>query len=88
MATTRDVAVLVGSLRKQSFTRKVALALAELSPKTLQFDIVEIRDLNLYDEDLDKESPATRGSPSGTAFGAQTPCSSRPRSTIAPSPGC
>ena len=41
MATTRNVAVLVGSLRKQSFTRKVALALAELSPKTLQFDIVE-----------------------------------------------
>jgi chromate reductase, NAD(P)H dehydrogenase (quinone) len=57
MATTRNVAVLVGSLRKQSFTRKVALALAELSPKTLQFDIVEIRDLNLYDEDLEKEAP-------------------------------
>ena len=87
MATTRNVAVLVGSLRKQSFTRKVALVLAELSPKTLQFDIVDIRDLNLYDGDLEKEPP-TRGSPSGTAFGAQTPCSSRPRSTIAPSRGC
>ena len=40
----RDVAVLVGSLRKESFTRKIANAIAELAPPSLQLEIVEIGD--------------------------------------------
>jgi NAD(P)H-dependent FMN reductase len=32
MPATRDVAVLVGSLRKASFSRRVAHALADLAP--------------------------------------------------------
>ena len=32
MSTPRDVAVLVGSLRKDSFNRKLALALAAMAP--------------------------------------------------------
>jgi chromate reductase len=51
----RNVAVLVGSLRKGSYNRKMALALAKLAPDTLKLDIVEIRDLALYDEDLEVE---------------------------------
>lgn len=57
MATVRDVAVLVGSLRRESFTRKVAHALAELVPDTLGLDIVEIRQLPLYDQDLEERPP-------------------------------
>ena len=47
---TLDVAVLVGSLRKGSFNRKMALALAELAKPKLALEIVEIGDLSLYDD--------------------------------------
>ncbi len=57
MSTPRDVAVIVGSLRKESFTRKVALALAEIAPPSLKLSTVEIRDLPLYDQDLDGDAP-------------------------------
>jgi chromate reductase, NAD(P)H dehydrogenase (quinone) len=53
----RDVAVVVGSLRKGSFSRKVALALAALAPPSLKLEIVEIRNLPLYDQDLDESPP-------------------------------
>lgn len=53
MIETRDVVVLVGSLRKGSFTRKVAEALAELAPGTLKLRFVEIGDLPLYDQDAE-----------------------------------
>jgi chromate reductase len=52
-----DVAVIVGSLRAQSVNRRTALALAGLAPEALDLEIVEIRDLALYDEDLDGETP-------------------------------
>src|ERR1700679_944087 len=56
--TTRDVAVLVGSLRKASLTRKMANALAAMAPDALKLDIVEIGALALYDEDLEANAPA------------------------------
>jgi len=52
-----DVAVLVGSLRKESLTRKIALAMKAMAPPPLAFEIVEIRDLQLYDQDLETETP-------------------------------
>lgn len=52
------VAVLVGSLRKESYTRKVAEALIALAPDTLDCGIVELGDLPLYSEDLDGDPPA------------------------------
>jgi chromate reductase, NAD(P)H dehydrogenase (quinone) len=58
MSTPRDVAVLVGSLRKDSLNRKVALALAAMAPDGLKLDLVEIRQLPLYDQDLDAQPPA------------------------------
>jgi chromate reductase len=57
MEKVRDVAVLVGSLRKESFTRKVALAMKGLAPTSLALNFVEIRDLQMYDEDLETETP-------------------------------
>ena len=54
---TIDVAVLIGSLRKESITRKVAVALASVAPPSLNLEIVEIGGLALYNQDLDTESP-------------------------------
>ena len=58
MAGGRKVAVVVGSLRKGSINRKLAQALAKLAPQGLSLEIVEIRDLPLYDPDLDASPPA------------------------------
>ena len=57
MAGNYDVAVLVGSLRKESFTRKTAHALAEAAPPSLKLSIVEIGHLTPYDQDLDANPP-------------------------------
>lgn len=51
----RSVAVLVGSLRKASYNRKMALALEGLAPPGLKLEIVEIGGLPLYNEDLEGE---------------------------------
>ncbi len=53
-----DVAVFVGSLRKDSFNRKMAHVLATLAPPTLRLEIVEIGDQPLYNQDLDANPPA------------------------------
>lgn len=53
-----DVAVLVGSLRRESYTRKVAAALAELAPEALRLEIVEIGRLPLYNDDREADPPA------------------------------
>ena len=57
MAATRDVTVFVGSLRKDSITRKVANALASLAPPALAVEIVPIDDLPLYNQDDDTATP-------------------------------
>ena len=57
MPEPRDVAVIVGSLRKESLNRKVAHTLAKLAPESLSLEIVEIGGLALYDQDLDADPP-------------------------------
>jgi chromate reductase, NAD(P)H dehydrogenase (quinone) len=57
MASGRDVAVFVGSLRKDSINRKLAKALAELAPPPLKVSLVEIGQLPLYNQDDDGERP-------------------------------
>ncbi|MBC7684608.1 MAG: NAD(P)H-dependent oxidoreductase [Bdellovibrionales bacterium] len=56
---TRKIAVLVGSLRKESFTRKVAKSLMLLAPPTLDMEIVDISRLALYNQDDDASPPPT-----------------------------
>lgn len=53
----KKIAVLVGSLRKESFNRKVANVLAELAPSSLQLEIVELGALSMYNQDLDETPP-------------------------------
>ena len=60
MSQSRDVAVLVGSLRRESVNRKLALALAKLAPASLRLEIVGISDIPLYNQDLeDQGAPAS-----------------------------
>jgi len=58
MATTRHVAVVVGSLRKDSLNRKMAKALVAQAPVALALEIVEIGALPLYNQDDDAAPPA------------------------------
>ncbi|MBP1663726.1 MAG: NAD(P)H-dependent oxidoreductase [Bacteroidetes bacterium] len=51
------IAVIVGSLRKESFNRKMAVALTENAPEQLSFEFLEIGNLDLYSEDLDATPP-------------------------------
>jgi chromate reductase len=55
---TRNVAVLVGSLRKGSYNRKMALALAAIAPEGLKLEIVEIGDLPHFNQDHEADPPA------------------------------
>ncbi|RRN57241.1 NAD(P)H-dependent oxidoreductase [Pseudoxanthomonas sp. SGNA-20] len=54
----RKVAVIVGSLRKDSINRKLARALERLGGDRLQFDHVQIGNLPLYNQDFDGDYPA------------------------------
>ena len=58
MSTPFDVAVLVGSLRKGSFSRMTAQAVMALVPANLKPEIVEIGGLPLYNQDDDAKPPA------------------------------
>lgn len=58
MAQTR-IAVIVGSLRKDSFNQKLALALAKLAPEDFTFEHVRIDDLPLYNQDDDGNQAAS-----------------------------
>ena len=51
--TTHKIAILVGSLRKDSINRKVARSICALRGENLDCRIVEIGDLPLYNQDYD-----------------------------------
>lgn len=57
MAVARNVAVLVGSLRKASYNRKMAHALVALAGADLRLRIVEIGGLPFYNEDTEAAGP-------------------------------
>jgi len=58
MATPHNIVVIVGSLRKESFTLKVANALAKLAPDTLKLDVVTLNGLSFFNQDLEAAPPA------------------------------
>ena len=57
MANTKQIAVLVGSLRKESFNRRLALAVEKLARGGLTFEHLRIDDLPLYNQDFDADFP-------------------------------
>lgn len=52
----KNVAVIVGSLRKEAYTRKLAKALIGLAPATLKLEIAEIGQLPHYNQEYDESS--------------------------------
>ena len=53
-----NVAVIVGSLRKESINKKLARALMRIGKGRLNFTPVEIADIPLYNQDMENEMPA------------------------------
>jgi chromate reductase len=58
MASPHNIVVLVGSIRKESFTLKIANALAKLAPDTLKLDVVSLHGISFFDQDLETTPPA------------------------------
>jgi chromate reductase, NAD(P)H dehydrogenase (quinone) len=56
--STNNIAVVVGSLRKDSFNKKLSKALKKLFPSEFSFTEVRIDDLPLYNQDDDNNPPA------------------------------
>ncbi|MDR3705511.1 MAG: NAD(P)H-dependent oxidoreductase [Paludibacteraceae bacterium] len=54
----KKIGLLVGSLRKDSWNRKVALELTRLAPSSLQLQLTEIGKLPFYNSDLDDAKSA------------------------------
>ncbi len=57
MSTSRSIAVIVGSLRKDSFNRRIAKAMMEVAPAHLHCAFLEIGELPLYNQDLETAQP-------------------------------
>ena len=55
---TRTVAVLVGSIRKGSFSRKIAQTLTQLAKSKLDLEIVELSGVSYFNQDLESAPPA------------------------------
>jgi chromate reductase, NAD(P)H dehydrogenase (quinone) len=53
-----DVVALVGSLRRESFTRRIVSSLVTLAPVELKIEIVSIAALPLYNPDDESDPPA------------------------------
>lgn len=54
---TKKIAVVVGSLRQESYSRKLARTMMGMAPGRLEMEIVEIGELPLYNEDIDTDAP-------------------------------
>src|SRR5215510_13108649 len=55
---TYNVAVIVGSLRKEGFALRTAKALAKLAPASLKLNLVTLEGLSFFNQDLEANPPA------------------------------
>jgi chromate reductase len=58
MATPYNIVVIVGSIRKESFTLKIANALARLAPATLKLEVTTLYGISFFNQDLEATPPA------------------------------
>lgn len=58
MVTPHHVLTIVGSLRKESFSLKIANALAKLAPPTLKLDVTTLHGISFFNQDLEANPPA------------------------------
>jgi len=52
------IGLIIGSLRADSYSRKVAQFLTKVAPPPLQLEIIELNNLSMYNQDLEKDLPA------------------------------
>jgi len=55
---THTIVTIVGSLRKESFSLKVANALAKLAPASLKLDVTTLESISFFNQDLEAAPPA------------------------------
>jgi chromate reductase len=58
MASPYNIVVIVGSLRKESFTLKIANALRKLAPDSLKPDVTTLHGISFFNQDLEATPPA------------------------------
>src|SRR5213082_1068799 len=58
MPTPHPIVTIVGSLRKESFTLKIAHALAKLAPASLKLDVTTLHGISFFNQDLEANPPA------------------------------
>jgi chromate reductase len=58
MSSPHHIVVIAGSLRKESFTLKIANALAKLAPPALKLDVVTLNGISFFNQDLEANPPA------------------------------
>jgi chromate reductase len=58
MATPHQVVTIVGSLRKESFSLKIANALAKLAPPTVKLEVTTLHGISFFNQDLEATPPA------------------------------
>jgi chromate reductase, NAD(P)H dehydrogenase (quinone) len=56
--STHHIAVIVGSLRKASFSLGIANALAKLAPASLKLNVITLHDISFFNQDLESNPPA------------------------------
>ena len=55
---SHHVVAIVGSLRKESYTLKIANAVTRLAPDTLKLNVVTLHDISFFNQDLEATPPA------------------------------
>jgi chromate reductase len=58
MAHVHNVIVIPGSLRKESFSLKIANAFVDLAPEALKLNVVTLNGLSFFNQDLEANPPA------------------------------
>jgi len=58
MSTPYNIVVIVGSIRKEAFSLKVANALAKLAPAALKLDVTTLNGISFFNQDLEAAPPA------------------------------
>src|ERR1700721_1705137 len=58
MASPYNIRVIVGSIRKESFTLKIANTLAKLAPASLKLDVTTLQGISFFNQDLEATPPA------------------------------
>ena len=58
MPTPHPIVTIVGSLRKESFTLKIANALAKLAPPSLKLDVTTLHGISFFNQDMEATPPA------------------------------